>query len=109
MKNRALLATYIFLVCCICYSGLQISIWLIYLCCDQNATNKTRVTSYECLLNSSSVIERNVIGLCQNQTAPSLSNVEFLNKICNNVTSRFQIEICVRKYLVSVLIYFYAT
>ncbi|XP_076332076.1 uncharacterized protein LOC143237093 [Tachypleus tridentatus] len=91
MKNRALLAAFIFLSCCICYGGSLLN----FIFCDQNVAEETRMARYECILNNSSLTERNAIERCQNQTAPSFSNAEFLNIICNNVTTRFQFEICV--------------
>ncbi|XP_076333769.1 uncharacterized protein LOC143237908 isoform X2 [Tachypleus tridentatus] len=98
MKNRALLATFIFLACCICYSRSQITPKLIYFVfCDRRATNYTKMERYECLLNYSSVTERNAMELCQNQTLPGLSNVEFLNKFCNNLATRYQFDICFKR------------
>ncbi|XP_076371151.1 uncharacterized protein LOC143257003 [Tachypleus tridentatus] len=96
MKNKALLVAFIFLACCLCYCGSQRNILFEFLLCDQNVANETRVLRYECVLNSSSVTERNARELCRNQTAPSLSDIEFLDEICYNLVTRAQFEICVR-------------
>ncbi|XP_076335626.1 uncharacterized protein LOC143238888 isoform X2 [Tachypleus tridentatus] len=99
MKNKALLAAFILLACCICYSRSQKNSGIIHLLfCSRYATKEAIMKGYECLLNNLSVTERNVIELCQNQSAPGLSNVEFLNKFCNNLATRYQFDICVEKY-----------
>ncbi|XP_076343426.1 uncharacterized protein LOC143243678 isoform X2 [Tachypleus tridentatus] len=58
MKNKALLAAFIFLAFCICYSRSQTTSLLFHLLYyGRYATKEAIMKGYECLLNNSSVTE----------------------------------------------------
>ncbi|XP_076335630.1 uncharacterized protein LOC143238888 isoform X5 [Tachypleus tridentatus] len=58
MKNKALLAAFILLACCICYSRSQKNSGIIHLLfCSRYATKEAIMKGYECLLNNLSVTE----------------------------------------------------
>ncbi|XP_013785097.1 uncharacterized protein LOC106469178 [Limulus polyphemus] len=106
MDNKFLLFAFIFLVCCHGSSGflgwnLVLEQQLFNaLICNENVNNGTRVARYECVLNAKSEDVRNAKQLCQNQTAPGLTDLEFLNQLCTNATARVEFTTCVKNELI---------